>query len=81
MSLRFGDWGEESGEARTLPDNRLRNGGRAHLFAIISCQAPMLVAVAQRQPRFGFLCGSDGQSKNNSNSGLNNLRLRFSVSC
>jgi hypothetical protein len=41
----------------------------------------MLVVVAQRQPRFGFLCGSDGQSKNNSNSGLNNLRLRFSVSC
>jgi hypothetical protein len=54
MSLRFGDWGEESGEARTPPVNRLRNGGRAHLFAIISCQAPMLVAVAQRQSRFGF---------------------------
>jgi hypothetical protein len=41
----------------------------------------MLVVVAQRQPRFGFLCGFDGQSKNNSKSGLNNLRLRFSVSC
>jgi hypothetical protein len=81
MSLRFGDWGGESGEARTLPDNGLRNGGRAHLFAIIPSQAPTLVVAAQRQPRFGFLCGSDGQSKTNSNSGLNNLRLRFSASC
>jgi hypothetical protein len=37
------------------------------VIAIISYQAHLLVVVAQRQPRFGFFCGSDGQRKNNSN--------------
>ncbi len=43
MSLRFGDCGENSGEAHTLPDDRLRKGGRANLFAIIPCQVRTLV--------------------------------------
>jgi len=81
MALRFENWGEGSGEARTFPGNRFQNKGRAHLLAIISCQAPLPVVVAQRQARFGFLSDSDGQREYNSNSGLNNLRLCFSIFC